>query len=619
MSESRRLKRQVKKLITGQKSKLRNVSKRIIIDTYANHVEGFINIIAAGTGVGKTYNIANELIPSDFKAGKDKFLFLTVFRDNVEQDARDLKRALLPHGIDVVKTIDEFLDSETPCCFITTLAGAVNGGVKEDGQEDTNFGTNGKLLTEYLANQNFAVYWDEAHFGGSSSDEATVHNTGHLAANYKASYYKFVEGLARFGKVTGFTATPLFEHRGLLPEKIQSDMYHFLTTKEDWATISELTEITSQTRFMKPYNPDKDGFVWGLDMALTDFVTFSHNLKLLAEQIQAFESGLKLTPKPVILLNAGAAIVDTTTSLPLDEQVEETVRLLRGKFDPDAHIFGKATKDGYMTRSLNSKWTNKTVRNFKDFIDKMLDPNDPLQFVFHLEKFKFGLNVANVTHEVHSRERNQKGEVKVTVSILQIWGRAVRTWFGIDKSMFKDWKETNNKVPNYVSDAVNWLLSNYSKSSVFEELREYMMLCNSHTLFYPKTPTYAEAVLQWNNPEMPYAAPIDRSQFHIDSDGVSLTSSVSGQERDLAYKKYKEKVRYCEEHPDGSCKLENRDKFSELTDDKFEEAYWKALHVDHISGDREDMDEENLITVCPTYHGIKTYVNGDHLNNYVTN
>ena len=145
------------------------------------------------------------------------------------------------------------------------------------------------------------------------------------------------------------------------------------------------------------------------------------------------------------------------------------------------------------------------------------------------------------------------------------------------------------------------------------------MLCNSHTLFYPKTPTYAEARKQWNDPEMPYAAPLDRSQFHIDSDGVSLTSSVSGQERDLAYKKYKEKVRYCEEHPDGSCKLENRDKFSELADDEFEEAYWKALHVDHISGDREDMEEENLITVCPTYHGIKTYVNGDHLNNYVIN
>lgn len=601
MSEQRRLKRE-----------LRKVSKRLIIESYKKHFAGKINIIAAGTGVGKTYNIANKLIPSDLKAGKDKFLFLTVFKDNVEQDARDLKKALFPHQIDVVKNINDFLDSDMPCCLVTTLAGAVNGGVKEDGKEDTDFGTNGKLLTEYLANQNFAVYWDEAHFGGSSSKEAVAWNVGHgVSETYKASYYKFAEGLAKMsnGKVTGFTATPLFEHLGNLPEGIQSDMYHFLTKREDWATISELTEITSQTRFIKSYNPDRNGFCVGLGLALTDFLSFSENLKLLSEQIRGFESDLILTSKPVMLMNGGAANPDTTTSLPLDEQVVETENSLRGKVDPDLEIFGKATENGYKVKSINGKW--RTIRSHKDFINKMLDPNDPLQFVFHLEKFKFGLNVANVTHEVHSRERNQKGEIKVTVSILQIWGRAVRTWFGIDKSMFSD-----NKVPNYVSDAVEWLLDNYSKSQVFEELREYMMLCNSHTFFVPDTETYRVAIPQWNDPEMPYAAPLDRSQFHINSEGVSLTSSVSQAERDLAYKIYKEEVRFCEEHPDGSCKTENQEKFPELSDEEFELAYWKALHVDHIDGDRENMVKENLVTVCPTFHGIKTYVNADHLNRY---
>ena len=168
MSDQRRLKRQ-----------LRNVSKRLINDTYANHVEGFINIIAAGTGVGKTYNIANSLIPSDFKEGKNKFLFLTVFKDNVEQDYRDLDKALYLLGIKVVKGkdgLDEFLDSDDdrPMCLITTLAGAVNGGAKnqdDDYDIDPNIkelGTNGKLLTKYLKDKNYVVYWDEAHFGGSS-------------------------------------------------------------------------------------------------------------------------------------------------------------------------------------------------------------------------------------------------------------------------------------------------------------------------------------------------------------------------------------------------------------------------------------------------------------------
>ena len=590
--------------------KIRNkVSERLIVDAYKNHFAGKINVIAAGTGVGKTYNIANTLIPSDFEAGKDKFVFLTVFKDNVEQDHRDLKKALLPYGIDVVKDINDFLDSETPCCLVTTLAGAVNGG-ERDGKEDTDFGTNGKLLTDYLKDQNFAVYWDEAHFGGSSSKLAVAWNVGHgVQETYKASYYKFAEGLALNGKVTGFTATPLFEHRGELPEGIQTDMYNFLTKKEDWATISELTEITSQTRLIKQYNPDRNGFRVGLGIALNDFVAFSNELKYLSEQIMGFEPDLKLTPKPVMLLNAGAAKPDTTTSLPLDEQVEETENCLRGKVDPDLEIFGKATENGYKVKSLNGKW--RTIRSLKEFKGMVKNPNDPLQFIFHLEKWKFGINIANVTHEVHSRERNQQGESKVTVSILQIWGRAVRTFFGIHKSMF-----SKNEVPYYVSDVIYWLLNNYSKSEVFEELREYMMLCNSHTFFVPKTDTYDVAVSQWNDLDMPYAAPLDRSQFNIDSNGVNLTSSVSDQERDLAYKKYKEKVRFCEKHPDGSCKSENRDKFLELSDEEFNEAYWKALHVDHKNGNRDDMSEGNLMTVCPTYHGIKTYIAGDHLNTY---
>ena len=175
-----------------------------------------------------------------------------------------------------------------------------------------------------------------------------------------------------------------------------------------------------------------------------------------------------------------------------------------------------------------------------------------------------------------------------------------------------------NKVPYYVSDALSWLLDNYSKSEVFEELRKYMMLCNSHSLFYPKTPTYIEAVLQWNDPEMPYAAPLDRSQFHINSKGKSLISSVSGQERDLAYKAYKEKIPYCEQHNDSSCREENRilEKYKEKSDEEFEVAWWKALHVNHIDGNRENMEEENLETVCPNYHGVETMLKEHYMTNY---
>jgi hypothetical protein len=38
--------------------------------------------------------------------------------------------------------------------------------------------------------------------------------------------------------------------------------------------------------------------------------------------------------------------------------------------------------------------------------------------------------------------------------------------------------------------------------------------------------------------------------------------------------------------------------------------------VDHIDGDRENMAKENLITLCPNRHSIKTMNNEDYLNKY---
>ena len=60
---------------------LRLVSKRLIIDSYENHEKGKINIITAGTGVGKTYNIMNNLIPSDINEDYNKFLFIRALKE----------------------------------------------------------------------------------------------------------------------------------------------------------------------------------------------------------------------------------------------------------------------------------------------------------------------------------------------------------------------------------------------------------------------------------------------------------------------------------------------------------------------------------------------------------
>ena len=90
-------------------------------------------------------------------------------------------------------------------------------------------------------------------------------------------------------------------------------------------------------------------------------------------------------------------------------------------------------------------------------------------------------------------------------------------------------------------------------------------------------------------------------------------STISGTERDLAYKNARKDR--CE-HPDCNCYeelVEGGDKLSKALREVY---YQLVLQVDHVDGDRENMDSENLITLCPNRHSIKTMNNEDYLNTY---
>jgi len=580
--------------------KLRLVAKRLIIDTYKKHEKGKINIVAAGTGVGKTYHIMNSLIPSDIEEGYNKFLFLTVFTDNVAQVYEEMEETFIENGIKaiVTKDVKKFLgySGKLPIVLVSTVAGAVNGGTDRE---------NSDILINHLKDKRFAVYWDEAHFGGSSSSATCVYNTGHKCVEYKASYYQFVEALALHenAKVSGFTATPLFEHKGLIPE-INSKMYHLLVKKEDWATQEELTEITSQLRKIITYNPNKNGFEAGIELALIDYLSFSENRELEAKIINAHEPTLKLSPKTIMTLNAGANLEISNSSLNIYDQINVVKDYLRGKIDETLYIFGKADQDGYFIGNIQGDWITLTGEYaFTEFVNKMKNSDDDLRFIFHIEKFKFGLNIANISHEVHSRERNQNGPNTVTVSVLQIFGRAVRTYFGIE-----------DLNVHFVSDAVDWLIKNYKDSPIFDELREYMKLQNSHTFFVPNTDTYEVAIPEWKDD---FSAPLSMSQFnYVDRNGFKKVIRPSGQERDAAYKAA-QKDR-CERE---GCKCFEdfvtnppigSEEFS-LSEEERLVNYKKGLQVDHVDRNLDNLDLENLKTYCPNAHSGKTMKYEDYM------
>ena len=459
----------------SDRRRLRRAGERLIVKAFGRCVEGKVNIISAPTGTGKTYNIQHSLIPSEIEAGKTHFLYMTMYTDSVAQEYFDFTRSLFGKA-KVTNSVQEFLnwdyeEAGIPIVLITTIQGAVNGGKKSDDEEEAKRNKNSYIFINHLKNLEFTVFWDEAHFGGSSSAITRRLNLKQSSGEYNASYYNFCKDLAQYGKVAGFTATALFEQQGLL-EGIcseQSEYYNFCSVDEEWVTLDELTELTSQYRKIILYDSTvNNGFEAGIEEGLIDFLSFSDALNVMVQSLMQYDDiydAIVFSSKPVILINGGFANSKGVSSLPLNEVIIIAANFLKIRIDNDLKIFAKVTENGYFIGSindvLNETWDD--IPTFTEFKKKLRDSNDPVQYVFHLEKFKVGLNIENITHEIHVRER-QEGltgpgmlSIEVTVSPIQLFGRAVRTWFGIN---FKDKKMLGKNI-NFVSDAVDWLIKNY--------------------------------------------------------------------------------------------------------------------------------------------------------------
>lgn len=481
---------------------LRGASNRLIVEPYmTKRKEAMINIIAAPTGVGKTYSIMNKLIPYDIKLEYKKFLVLTVYKDNVYQDRNDYQEALAGKAI-VTDDIDYFINyrvknDKLPIVLVSTIAGSACGG-QRGGIEDQNRTRIVDMITKNPSS--VAVYWDEAHFAGSSNEKTANINTGIPGAwrNYNAAYYKLIEECNLAGaKVTGFTATPLFEQQELLPQ-FSNGYYHLLTKMSDWPTTSERTEIGSQYRKINMYD-----ISFGSDLAmklgLIDFYSFSEEFKCRADILNEYDKNIGAMRKPVLLVAASRE--NTKTGFEMNGAIQSILSFYNGKIDESDFFMGSATQDGYYL--YNVRGDVKRVNQI-EFFSKIDDDTYPLQIVLFVEKFKFGLNIPRITHEIHMRERNATQDLgygRVTGPVIQTLGRAVRTWWGI---------ENDDLSSCYVSDAVSYL-NQYQGTAIYEVLRQHLLNANSHTFFLPGNVLFEEAIRQWKES---YAVSIDISQFN---------------------------------------------------------------------------------------------------------
>ena len=485
-----------------------DVAERLILNPYRNKlVTNKINVLAAPTGVGKTYNIGHNLLPYDLELGIKKFIFLTPYKDSVEQDYNDLLHAVdeLGMNVQITQDIDEFLnwDMKRPVLLISTLAGAANGGSEVE--------KNAERLVSCLQGEEFSVWWDEMHYSASSSWMTTIFNTGQTQRNYTGTYFNLLWDLSQIGgKVVGFTATPVVEQLG----ELDTNYYHLATDMGLWPSQNEISYVSSQCRGISKYDLNHENYVDALETGIAEYFNFSNHLKSLANKISKYEPSIKFHTKGILQIISSVSNATESSGLNLHLTLENVGKVITKLGYLDTQIAVATSQGGYEIKDLDGNLINKV--SFLEFIKILKSPNNNVRILLTIDKFKFGLNIANIISQIHLRLRaqyNLDADEKVTISIIQTFGRAVRTWYGIQGLSFYN-----------VADAVKWLVKNYGNSKVFNELRKYMRDSNSHFLTVPDSqdnPTYLKAEGEWTGMSgRGYSTPINLSLFNMIDDVI---------------------------------------------------------------------------------------------------
>ena len=608
-------------------------AQRQIVIPYKKRIEDGtalydIGTIGSPTGMGKTWAIQFELIPYDIKRILDSgvsarniaLLLTTPFVESAEQEFESLRSAVLdyPNDIRVYLTddIDDFINfnGNYPKILVKTLSGTVTGGT--DGNAK-----NGQRLIDHMKQKHGTLYKDEGGYSASSGPDTYGYNTGtgtDPKGTYKGTFYRFEEDVASLPNyiVTSFTATPVPEQTGsdIIPKDIGSKRYYMIPN--EWPSVGDRQQGSSQIRKIITYSSVSDGFNTALIQTLQDFNQYENGLKLEQDVILKIIKDFPFKFKPLMLINTGADI-DTENSLSVNQTLESLGNYLKTKdwYDLNSYIIVSCTaENGYQLFNLLG---DKKIIKYAELRYKLKDANDPLQYIIHIEKFKLGINIAPFTYTIQLRNRKQIGAIeKIPSGPKQIWGRTVRTYWGID---FGD-----DNVPHRSTDVLRWVLDKYQdvenfETELFPAIMSYLKGCNTHTIFRPSTEVYNIAEDEWRKY---YAIDVADSIFNART-YRELYSNVCGSGRDLAYKEHKKLFPYCQRHSsDGNdelCKAQQRPTFVDkgiYSTENFDEYWFKHLEVNHKDGDRNNNEKNNLETLCSTCHAIITQGEGHYNNTY---
>jgi len=447
-----------------------------------------------------------------------------------------------------------------------------------------------------------AIYTDEAHLSlGSPGEDPDTYrlDVGHNGTDYEAKRFRKIRDELNYRMWFSFTGTPTYSQRN---------------DKKNYNVISD-TDYTAERRL--PF----------MDKKIHLFPNTPKNyntLPLLGEKLyNPLEETFKnVTQKNAIGKHLKSKIEKKNIdSIPELGQTKVTALIKAGRDNSLKYLNTKEVKDEW--ERLTEEYKDKTFEyegielpysdglgkikvltskikedgNNKDTFDKLNDENDDTVAVVVIEIGKVGVNIKNLSTLCFLTVVENDGSVDTGPT--QVIGRLNRTKIG-------DWPTFTYHVAN---------INNYEQRKLMIKLaintHQRSCFAISGGLVSGAYDSAIEGNIKSEDAEGHLQAWVNMIREH------GGKSSISGKERDLTYKN--ERKNRCE-YPGCTCYEDlvlNAD--DELTKSEREINYIRSLQVDHIDGDRENMNPDNLWTLCPNRHSMKTMQNQDYLNNYVDN
>jgi len=426
---------------------------------------------------------------------------------------------------------------------------------------------------------------DEAHRGlGCTEADNYVKDVGHKSTKYTASWYWAMRDL-KYNIWIGMTGTMTQSH---------------MEDKENFYLISDKMEKSDwRLPFFDSNMVIYDGGYW------TDIVddnikeTFLNISKrnAIGEYLKGKIDFTKLSPENKLIETKITAIIkcgiSTSKNIPHPDKVRLRWNRLCKEYVGKTFEYDGVELEYHIGRMAIMTSDEKTGGTNSSTVQLLNDENSDYVAVAVIHIGTVGINITNLGVASILPDVNNAGSVGI--SIVQFISRLDRCkfiWRGtfsddVSKIKDRDQRDLMIKLAVNTSSRICYATGSYLTKNAYEEVLK------NHV-----TTEDAEGYLK------------GMISIFREQNGYS---SISGQERDLAYRNARKDR--CE-HPNCNCYeelVENGDKLSK----SLREVYYQlVLQVDHKDGDRENMDPENLITLCPNRHSIKTMKNEDYLNTY---